>query len=135
MRSAEGAMAKVLVADDDFLISTSVAEQLSAAGHSVDIAADGVAAYKRFRARSFDLLITDFEMPFANGSSLIDMVRHGQHNADVPIIVMSGRVPREVALNAVQVQAFVAKPFTGEQMTGLVNRILQETAARLPIAH
>jgi DNA-binding response OmpR family regulator len=122
-------MVRVLIVEDDILVSTALADQLESVGYSVDMAENGVAAYGRFRERNFDMVVTDFEMPFSNGASLIDMIRHGTHNSQVPIVIMSGRVQRQIALDGVEVQAFMQKPFTGAELAEVVSRLLQKSVA------
>lgn len=121
-------MARLLLVEDDALVSTLLAEQLREAGHEVVCSPDGVAAFNTFRGADFDLVITDFGMPFSNGASLVDMIRYGTHNSSVPIVIISGAVPSEVALDRVDVQAFLSKPFGAEALTATIARLLARPA-------
>ena len=73
----------------------------------------------------FDLIVTDLNMADINGLELIAFIRKSEHYKEVPIVIISTQttkpdVERGLSLGA---NAFVAKPFTPEQ--------LRETCARL----
>ena len=60
-------MARVLVIDDDRVFTTLVAEALAAAGHRVDVAADGRQGLVAVRTTRFDAVVTDIIMPDQEG--------------------------------------------------------------------
>ena len=64
-------MARILVAEDQPHMSYLLWLLLTKRGHQVTRAADGCAALELLRSQSFDLLITDVEMPHMNGLTLI----------------------------------------------------------------
>jgi DNA-binding response OmpR family regulator len=122
-------MAKLLLVEDDVLVSFTLADHLRSDGHQVTCSPDGVAAFNDFRTDIFDMVITDFDMPFSNGAGLVDMIRYGAHNSRVPIIIISGKVPRGVALDQIDVQGFVPKPFTIDVLTVLIDKLVSKPAA------
>jgi chemosensory pili system protein ChpA (sensor histidine kinase/response regulator) len=120
---------RVLLADDSRSIREAVSHILRAAGYSVDVAADGWEAWERLQLRSYDLLLTDLEMPRLHGYDLIAKCRRAQLLAQMPIIVLTSRTAdrnREVALER-GANAFVAKP---------INRrlVLDEISSLLPVS-
>lgn len=117
-------MAAILLVDDDVLVATTIAIALEDAGHSVVRAVDGVEAYRLFRNRSFDLVIADFRMPFADGASLVDMIRNRDHRSQTPVILMSGAVPQQAAVDKLDVQDFLAKPFDDARLIAAVDKVL-----------
>lgn len=126
--SGEPAMANILLVDDDVLIATTIAMALEEAGHSITRAADGVEAYRLFLAGSFDLVLADFRMPFADGASLVDMIRNREYRNRTPVILMSGAVPQEAAVDKLEVQDFLAKPFNDARITAAVDAALAKAA-------
>jgi GAF domain-containing protein/CheY-like chemotaxis protein len=58
---------RCLVVDDEPTVRTVLADVLTAAGHQVVEAADGLEAIDRFRAEPFDLVLTDLAMPRVSG--------------------------------------------------------------------
>lgn len=120
-------MANILLVDDDVLVAATIAMTLEEAGHSVMRAVDGVEAYRLFRSRSFDLVIADFRMPFADGASLVDMIRNRDYRSQTPVILMSGAVPQQAAVDKLDVQDFLAKPFDDARLVAAVETLLADT--------
>ena len=117
---------RILVVDDDALLRLSSARVLSCFGYQTKTAQDGAAAWKALRANGYDLLITDNNMPKVSGVELLKKVRSA-HMA-LPVILASGNLPtRELDRNAwLQPVATLAKPFTGDELLGMVKNILCE---------
>jgi two-component system, chemotaxis family, chemotaxis protein CheY len=73
----------------------------------------------------YDLIVTDINMADINGLELVRFIRKSEHHRSVPLLIISTLrgeqdVERGLALGA---DAYLAKPFTPEQ--------LRETCARL----
>lgn len=112
----------VLVVDDDQAVRELASAILVRAGFRVSTAADGEAGWKAILSESFDLVLTDNEMPKLRGVDLI--VRLREAGFMLPVILVSGGVlDEEGALGAViGCGAVMAKPFSGPE---LVQRIRQ----------
>lgn len=117
-------MANILLVDDDVLVATTIAMTLEDAGHTVTRAINGVEAYRLFRTGSFDLVIADFRMPFADGASLVDMIRNCDYRTQTPVILMSGAVPEQEAVDNLDVQDFLAKPFDDARIIAAIDTVL-----------
>jgi CheY-like chemotaxis protein len=83
---------KILVADDDHDDRLAVEELLDHSLYEITSVKNGEEAYsnilKSHNGNSFDLLITDMQMPVLNGMELIELLRSKNHT--IPIIVISG---------------------------------------------
>jgi len=79
--------ARVLVADDDLGIRSSLAEVLAAQGCQVETAADGAEALRRIESGRFDVVVSDVVMPHMDGYELFNTVR--QRFPDLPIVMMT----------------------------------------------
>lgn len=122
-------MANILLVEDDIYFADMFAGNLEDMGHSVTRAVDGLAALKRLKQDRFDLVITDYQMPFVNGSSLIDSLRSMDVvNNATPVILMSGALPADIAVDSLPIQGFLPKPFTHDVMAALVSATLSEAA-------
>jgi DNA-binding response OmpR family regulator len=130
VRSAQGrasSPACLLLVDDDPDIRQLTAEALSSAGHQVDTAEDGAAGWTALQANSYDLLITDHNMPKVSGVELLKKLR-AAHMA-LPAILISGAMPTE-ELNRnprLQIEATLLKPYTVEKLLGTVAEVLRAT--------
>src|SRR5688500_19042305 len=66
---------RILVAEDDRITRASLVRQLEAWGHAVTAAEDGLTAWEALGHVSFDMVITDWEMPRLSGVELIERIR------------------------------------------------------------
>jgi DNA-binding NtrC family response regulator len=115
---------RILVVDDDVDIRRINAEALRRGGFQTETAADGAAAWEALQANSYDLLITDNNMPKVSGVELVKKVRSA--HMTLPVILASGALPTD-ELNRnpwLQPVATLVKPFTGGQLLETVNQVL-----------
>jgi diguanylate cyclase (GGDEF)-like protein len=63
------------VVDDDEVVRDHLASLLKSASYEVDVADSGKAALRILRARSYDILLTDCQMPEMDGLTLCQQVR------------------------------------------------------------
>jgi len=61
---------RILVVDDQEHMRELLVEALSADGHGVDAAENGMAALKLFEAQPYDLVVSDLQMPQMDGPKL-----------------------------------------------------------------
>lgn len=80
---------RVLVVDDSPTIRELLVESLIASQLEVEAAEDGQAALDRLAVASFDLVVTDIEMPRVDGFELLTRIR--ERHGDLPVIVSSTR--------------------------------------------
>ena len=78
---------RILFAEDDNLLRSSLAFYLSNNGFIVTQASDGLQVKDHLKNALFDLIITDLNMPFFGGMEVIDFVRNELKSAS-PIIVL-----------------------------------------------
>ena len=83
----------LLVDDDEFILET-MAHFLQRRAKHVATAADGSKALELFHAESFDIIISDIEMPEVNGYELYEAVR--KESSDIPFIFLSGHTAGDV---------------------------------------
>jgi len=101
---------RILIADDEPTFLTSTAELLRREGFQVDTVEDAEGALNAITAASYDLLITDLEMP---GNADLDLVQQVAHvSGGLPIIIITGfpSVRSAVASIELPVAAYLVKP-------------------------
>lgn len=81
---------RVLVADDQEHMRELLVEALSADGHSVDPAEDGVAALKLLDQQPYDLVVSDLQMPEVDGPKLYEEVRKRRPTSAPSFIFITG---------------------------------------------
>ena len=119
-------MARVLVVDDESQMRELLCQALEGRGHTVDQAADGREALRRFAQQQPDLVITDLVMPEMEGIETIQALR--RKCPAIPIIAISGggRVePENYLAIAGQIGAdrTFAKPFRLEEILTAVQEL------------
>jgi two-component system chemotaxis sensor kinase CheA len=83
----------VLLVDDSAFFRNMLAPVLKAAGYKVRTAATAQEALATLRSgQSFDVVLTDIEMPEMNGFEFAEVVRSDQHLGRMPIIGLSALV-------------------------------------------
>jgi len=91
-------MSKVaLVVDDSMLIRYTVCRFLEERGFTVESATNGVEALEVLGRVRPDLIVTDMQMPKMSGPELITALKGKPEIAQVPVIVVAGKVSGLVA--------------------------------------
>lgn len=78
---------KVLIAEDDGLISEVLSHKLEAEGFKVTVAKDGQVALDELEKNKFDLLLLDLTMPGCDGFQVLTKLKSLKNK--MPIIVTS----------------------------------------------
>jgi len=101
---------RILIADDEPTFLNSTAELLRREGFTVDTMEDAESALGAISTATYDLLITDLEMP---GNADLDLVQQVAHlSGGLPIIIITGfpSVRSAVASIELPVAAYLVKP-------------------------
>ena len=116
----------ILLADDEEEIRSDLALFLEFSGYTVFQASNGKEAYQHYLDHSFDLIITDIEMPKINGLELIENIR--EKNKEIPIIIISGYSDKDKLLRAIKLNLvdYIIKPFTRDGMLSTIADIFKE---------
>jgi two-component system, NtrC family, nitrogen regulation response regulator NtrX len=103
-------MADILIIDDERAIRKTLTEILSFEGYKLDEAADGEEGLKKFKEKTYDVVLCDIKMPKIDGIEFLQ--KAGETNPDIPIIMISGHGNIETAVEAVKKGAydFISKP-------------------------
>jgi two-component system sensor histidine kinase and response regulator WspE len=96
---------RVLVVDDSITVREVERQILRHHGFDVAVAVDGVDGWNVARAESFDLVVTDVDMPRMNGLELVRALRGHGALRDVPVIIVSYKDREEDRLRGLEVGA------------------------------
>ncbi|MDR3413190.1 MAG: response regulator [Formivibrio sp.] len=103
---------RVLLVEDEQHALEAFQESIEDEGHTVTPAANGHIALEALQQTTFDVLLSDVAMPGINGIELAHRAR--QHDAGLPVILMSGYVPNSD--NWHPEWHFIRKPFDWEDL-------------------
>jgi len=114
----------VLLVEDDPALRRYLEIVLQRAGYEVVSAADGLEAIKFLLGDRVDVVITDALMPNLDGYELCRFVRSSEHLAHLPIILLSALDPKNSTDEDEQVDAFLAKPVSPEDLLARITEVL-----------
>ena len=96
---------RVLVVDDSLTVRELERKLLENAGYQVTVAIDGMDGWNALRAETFDLLITDIDMPRMDGIELVTLVRRDKRLQSLPVMVVSYKDREEDRLRGLEAGA------------------------------
>jgi two-component system chemotaxis response regulator CheY len=120
-------MTHILAVDDSPSMRDMVRIALSAAGFEVSQAADGEEALELARKQSFDLVLSDVNMPRMDGIALIRALRAEPAYRHTPILMLTTESSPERKREGKEAGAtgWIVKPFDPEQLVATMKRVLR----------
>jgi len=118
---------RILVAEDSITSRMLLKGILESAGYNVKIAVDGMEALTLLRAESFDLLVSDVEMPRLNGFDLTSRIRADRKLAELPVVLVTAletREDRERGIDAGANAYLVKSSFDQSNLIEAVRRLI-----------
>lgn len=100
---------QILVAEDDVLIRDLIQTLLSKEGHQIDEAENGLQAVTWMNVKTYDLILSDIQMPHLDGMRVLEEAR--RLHPKTRVILMSGREVDPAQLRARGAFDFIPKPF------------------------
>jgi len=118
-------MPRILVAEDDPLVRRLLLRCLEVGGYDADAADDGAQAITKLSRGGWDVVVTDYAMPRANGLEVIAAAR--RLDPTLPCVVVTALHDVELAMDAMSEGAvgFVPKPFKPEHLLVVVRNALE----------
>ena len=122
--TAQAISKRVLVADDNKAIRDAVTWFIEFMGFEVAPAANGIEALAVFLESSFDLVLTDFQMPAMDGLRLASHIK--ERSPSTPVILLTGCDRETVWRDAERalVDSVIFKPFRLEDLKRAVQGAL-----------
>lgn len=122
-------MAEILLIDDMAGVRRAVTSMLGRSGHTVTVSENGTQGLEILKSRTFDLVVTDMLMPGADGADVLGYI-NGLPSR-MPVIAISGggaglSADSALRLARVKADAFLEKPFTREELTEVVDKLLDK---------
>jgi PAS domain S-box-containing protein len=123
--STAGARARVLLVEDNNTNRMIARTMLENAGHTVDVAANGLEAVRAAVKFSYDIILMDISMPEMDGHQATREIRkHSNLAPDVPIVAMTAHAfqeDREAALEA-GMNDYLVKPIRPDELMSVVEQ-------------
>ena len=119
--------ARILIAEDDQGVRTSLTRALTFQNYNVIAVNDGAQALEAIDAQLPDLVILDVSMPHVDGLTACRMIR--EKHRSLPILMLTARheVSDRVAGLDAGADDYVVKPFALEELSARVRSMLRRT--------
>ncbi len=118
---------RILIADDELGVREAIKLLLSIDEHTVTEAETGVAALALFQQESFDLVITDLEMPRMRGDELAARIK--ELSPAQPIIMITA-YSEKLQGSGNPVDALLHKPFRFDELRQTMTSVLASARTR-----
>lgn len=118
---------KILIVDDFATMRRILKNILKQLGfNNITEADDGTTALEELAKNSFDLIISDWNMPKMTGIELLKKVRSNPASKDIPFLMVTAEAQKQNVIEAVQagVSNYVVKPFTAESISEKLEKII-----------
>jgi len=117
----------ILVVDDSITSRMLVKDILESAGYKIKTAVDGIEALTAIKSESFDLIISDIEMPRMNGFTLTEKIRKDEKLSHLPVILVTGLASREDREKGIEsgANAYIVKSnFNQTNLLEIIKRLI-----------
>lgn len=117
---------RVLVVDDDPIVTSLVSEMLGRHDFEVESCADGESARERLRlAPAPDVLLLDLELPGGDGTELCRQIRRDPQLAQLPVMICSAHAKEQYIAGGFRAGAndYLEKPFTEAELVARVDNL------------
>jgi DNA-binding response OmpR family regulator len=122
---------KVLIADDDRVLTLLLATRLKAKGWKVDVAHDAMQALMFAMKAAPDVIALDIGMPGGTGLDVLKKLKRSVRTEQIPVVVVSNSIAPDIeamvlGLGAV---AFLHKPIEPEAMHATLSQLVGQPTA------
>jgi len=120
---------KILVVDDFSTMRRIIKNILKQIGFSdIDEAENGQVALSKLNDNSYDLVVSDWNMPEMTGIELLKAVRATDGIKDIPFLMVTAEAKKENVVEAVKagVNNYIVKPFTAEVLQEKIEKIFPD---------
>ena len=120
-------MHSILAVDDSASMRQMVSFTLKSAGYNVVEAVDGQDAFEKAGGRSFDLVLTDQNMPRMDGISLTKKLRETAQFKTTPILILTTESSDQMkqAGRAAGATGWLVKPFDPNKLIEVIQKVIR----------
>ena len=116
---------KILVVDDEEIIRESLSYILRKEKYEVEEAANGKIAFEMLKESSYDLVITDLEMPEMKGIELLDELRKINLQTNTIVITAYGSMETAIAALRSGASDYILKPVEFDELLIKVKKLFE----------
>lgn len=119
-------MAKILLVEDDRIVSRLIENHLQRKGHIIRTLADGrsASAFVNSDLELPDLVLLDLMLPFVDGFEILTSIRQNPRWDKIPVIMLTSKGQERNIVRAFELGAndYILKPFNREEVAVRIKR-------------
>ncbi len=116
---------RLLIIEDDKELSCLLSTALKPLAYAVDTAEDGEKGLNLALINSYDLIITDYNLPLLNGREIIERIRNEKRSTPILVLSVRSEINDRVELLNLGADDYLAKPFTLAELLARIKALLR----------
>ncbi|WP_037939972.1 response regulator transcription factor [Sulfurospirillum arcachonense] len=116
---------RVLILEDNQILSSGLSGKLTAAGYAVDVFCDGADGDSVLEYQQYDLLILDLGLPGIDGIDILKKLRANQKKILVLIISARDQLDQKILGLESGADDYICKPFALDEVVARVNALFR----------
>jgi len=117
---------KLLIVDDAKLFLRSFRRLLCHEGYDVTTAENGFEALEHLKKETFDLVVTDIEMPKMNGLEMLKKIQILKRDLMVIVLTAFGSLDKKEEALKLGASGYIEKPVEIDYIKGVIGKLLKE---------
>ena len=124
---------RILLAEDEKLLSGYLVKGLKNSGYAVDAVYDGDAALYEYAVNEYDLIVLDLNLPKKDGLEVLREIR--EKDANIKILILSARSKVEDRILGLDEGAndYLIKPFDFGELEARIRSLLRRAFSQAPV--
>lgn len=124
---------RLLIVEDEEMLSNALKQGLEQEGYAVDQVFDGSEALFQLEVNNYDLVVLDLNLPKVDGLEVLQVIR--QSNEFTKVIILSARVTVEDRIKGIEEGAddYLVKPFDFNELSVRIRNLLQRKFQQVPL--
>jgi DNA-binding response OmpR family regulator len=123
---------RVLIAEDEDMLASTLARGLRREGMAVDVAGDGRSALQKADVNSYDVVVLDRDLPVMHGDDVCRELVGRRTHPRVLMLTASGGVEQRVEGLMMGADDYLAKPFAFAELVARIRALARRPSASRP---